>query len=77
VLGIRLVGKNPDPDFSAALDEPRHGDTRSLKLLRVDPSGLHCLQTELAEVQAIAPAGNALHATPLLFSPFYFFWCEH
>src|SRR2546423_14746379 len=45
----RLVRKDSDPDFAAALDVSCQSDTRRLDLPVRHPARLHCLQTVVAE----------------------------
>src|SRR6266568_866853 len=70
LLGERLVRKNPDPQFSAALDEPRDRHARRFNLPVGDPRAFHGFQTILAERQisaapSLAPAAAA-HLLPVL-----------
>src|SRR5437016_430427 len=48
-LGERLVRENPDPQFPAALDEPRNRHARRFDLPVGDPRVFHGLQTVLAK----------------------------
>src|SRR6267378_1148802 len=49
LLGERLVRENPDPQFSAALDESRNRHARSLNLPVGDPCAFHGLQAVIAK----------------------------
>ena len=49
LLGDRLVREQADPNFAAALDETRHGDTGGFNLPVGDPAAAHGFQTEIAE----------------------------
>src|SRR5258708_15324884 len=49
LLGERLVRENPDPQFSAALDEPRNRHARRFDLPVGDPRAFHGLQSVLAQ----------------------------
>src|SRR5260221_4283812 len=73
LLGERLVWKNPDPQFAAALDKPRNGHAGSFNLAVGDPRIFHGLQTVFAECQrtaapGFAPAASA-HLRPILHLP--------
>src|SRR5262245_6756862 len=50
LLRRRLVGEDVDPDLAAALDLPRHRDSRSLDLPVGDPAGLEGLQPVVTEL---------------------------
>ena len=75
--GDRLVGEDPDPDFSATLDVAGHGTTAGLDLARGDPATFLCLQRELSEGNGVAPGGDAAHAASLLLTEFDAFWTQH
>src|SRR5882762_331730 len=67
LLGERLVRENPDPQFSATLDEPRNRHARRLDLPVRDPRAFHGLQSIVAERKistapclAVAPAAHLL-----------------
>src|SRR5713226_8724205 len=49
LLGERLVRENPDPQFSAALDEPRNRHARRFNLPVGDPRVFHGFQPVLTE----------------------------
>src|SRR5437763_4380603 len=57
-----LVGEHSNPDFAAALDVARHGDTRGLYLPVRYPPRLKSLQTVLTEADLAAARRNARHA---------------
>src|SRR6266481_1436520 len=57
LLGERLVRENPDPQFSAALDEARNRHARSLNLPVGDPCAFHGLQAIIAKRQIPAAPG--------------------
>src|SRR5699024_6983566 len=61
LLGYGLVGENLDPDLTATLGVPGHGDTGSLDLIAGDPAGLQGLQTELTVGNGVAAGGLAGH----------------
>src|SRR4029077_11290534 len=67
-LGERLVRKNPDPQFSAALDEPRNRYARSFNLPVGDPRFFHGFQSVFAERQIPAAPGLAFAAAAHLLS---------
>src|SRR5467141_1079313 len=67
LLGKRLVRENPDPQFSATLDEPRNRHARRFDLPVRDPRAFHGLQPIVAERKistapclAVAPAAHLL-----------------
>src|SRR5258708_7495695 len=76
-LGERLVRKNPDPQFSAALDEPRDRHARRFDLPVGDPRVFHGLQAVLAERQIPAPPGFAVAAPAHLLSVFHLLRHQH
>src|SRR5437588_10857648 len=57
-----LIGAHANPDFAAALDVSRHGDTRGLDLPIRNPPRLQSLQTVLTEADLAAARRNARHA---------------
>src|SRR6266850_2176526 len=66
-LGKRLVRENPDPQFSAALDEARNRHARCLNLPVRDPCAFHGLQSIVAKREitaaprfSVAPAAHLL-----------------
>src|SRR5256886_10336453 len=77
LLGERFVRENPDPQFSAALDEPRNRHTRRFDLPVGDPRAFHGLQTVLAERQISAAPGFAVAAAAHLLSVLHFLWHQH
>src|SRR5713101_1786839 len=77
LLGERLVRENPDPQFSAALDEPRNGHARRFDLAVGDPCAFHGLQTVFAERQIPAAPGLAVAASAHLFSVLHFLRHQH
>src|SRR5512143_1212696 len=77
LLGDRLVGKEAQPDFSAALDEAGHGDTAGFNLAVGDVAALHDLQSVIAEGQLTAAPGLAGHAPALLLAVFHFLGHQH
>src|SRR5712664_2667480 len=74
LLGERLVRKNPDPQFSAALDEPRNSHARGFDLPVGNPCRLERLQAVLAEGQLASAPGLALAPSALLFPVLHFLW---
>src|SRR5450759_2962386 len=77
LLGDRLVGKEAQPDFSATLDEARHGDTAGFDLAVGDVAALHDLEAVIAEGQLAAAPGLAGHAAALLLAVLHFLWHQH
>src|ERR1700687_165592 len=77
LLGERLVRENPDPQFSAALDEPRNRHARRFDLPVGDPRAFHGLQTVLAERQISAAPGLAVAAAAHLLSVLHFLRHQH
>src|SRR5229473_5095215 len=77
LLGERLVRKNPDPQFSAALDEPRDRHARSFNLPVGNPRAFHGLQSVLAERQISAAPGFAVAAPAHLLSVLHFLRHQH
>src|SRR6267378_2575586 len=67
LLGERLVRENPDPQFSATLDEARNRHARRFDLPVRDPRAFHGLQPIIAERKistapclAVAPSAHLL-----------------
>src|SRR5216683_1908673 len=77
LLGERLVRKNPDPQFSAALDEPRNRHARRFNLPVGNPRAFHGLQSVLAERQISAAPGLAVAAPAHLLSVLHFLRHQH
>src|SRR5713226_3161737 len=77
LLGERLVRENPDPQFSAALDEPRNRHARSFNLPVGDPRAFHGFQSVLAERQISAAPGFAVAAPAHLLSVLHFLRHQH
>src|SRR5712664_4649039 len=77
LLGERLVRENPNPQFSAALDEPRNRDARRFDLPVGDPRAFHGLQTVLAERQIPAAPGLAVAAAAHLLPVFHLLRHQH
>src|SRR6266404_748916 len=77
LLGERLVRKNPDPQFSAALDEPRNRHTRRFDLPVGDPRAFHGFQSVLAERQIPAAPGFAVAAAAHLLSVLHLLRHQH
>src|SRR6266404_1075600 len=77
LLGERLVRENPDPQFSAALDEPRNRHARRFDLPVGDPRAFHGFQTVLAERQISATPCFAVAAPAHLLSVFHFLRHQH
>src|SRR3989475_2854865 len=77
LLGERLVRENPDPQFSAALDEPRNRNARSFDLPVGDPRAFHGLQPVLAERQISAAPGFAVAAAAHLLSVLHLLRHQH
>src|SRR4051812_753734 len=66
LLRDRLVREQPQPYFSATLDETRHGDTAGFDLTVSDVTALHHFQSEVAERQLRSAPGFAAHTSALL-----------
>src|SRR2546430_2694766 len=77
LLGEGLVRKNPNPQFSAALDEPRNRHARRFDLPVGDPRAFHGLQAVLAERQISAAPGLAVSAAAHLLSVLHLFGHQH
>src|SRR5713226_3306942 len=77
LLGERLVRENPDPQFSAALDEPRNRHARRFDLPVGDPRAFHGLQSVLAERQIPAAPGFAVAASAHLLSVLHLLRHQH
>src|SRR6266849_9921559 len=77
LLGERLVRENPDPQFSAALDEPRNRHARRFNLPVGDPRAFHGFQSVLAKRQISAAPGFAVAAPAHLFSVLHFLRHQH
>src|SRR5258708_6429193 len=77
LLGERLIRKNPDPQFSAALDEACDRHARRFNLPVGDPRVFHGLQSILAERQIPAAPGFAVAAPAHLLSVFHFLRHQH
>src|SRR5216684_2779877 len=77
LLGERLVRENPDPQFSAALDEPRNRHARRFNLPVGDPRILHGFQSVLAKRQISAAPGLAVAASAHLLSVLHFLRHQH
>src|SRR5713226_8352249 len=77
LLGERLVRENPDPQFSAALDEPRNRHARRFNLPVGDPRAFHGLQSVLAERQIPAAPSLAVAAAAHLLSVLHLLRHQH
>src|SRR5204863_4644997 len=77
LLGERLVRENPDPQFAAALDEPRNRHTRRFNLPVGDPRVFHGFQSILAERQISSAPGLAVAPAAHLLSVLYFLRHQH
>src|SRR5882724_1316410 len=77
LLGERLIRKNPDPQFSAALDEARDRHARSFNLPVGDPRALHGFQSVFTECQITAAPGFAFAAPAHLLSVLHFLRHQH
>src|SRR5216684_3781270 len=77
LLGERLVRENPDPQFSAALDEPRNRHARRFDLPVGNPRAFHGLQSVLAERQIPAAPGLAIAAPAHLLSVLHLLRHQH
>src|ERR1700687_1359949 len=77
LLGERFVRENPDPQFSAALDEPRNGHARRFNLPVGDPRAFHGLQPVLAARQISAAPGLAIAAAAHLFPVLHLLRHQH
>src|SRR5947209_7098866 len=62
LLRDRLVGEHANPDFAAALDVSRHGDTRGLDLPVRYPARLQSFQAVLTKADVASARRNARHA---------------
>src|SRR6266404_5462373 len=77
LLGERLVRENQDPQFSAALDEPRNRHARRFDLPVGDPRAFHGFQTVLAERQISAAPSLAVAAAAHLLSVLHLLRHQH
>ncbi len=77
LLGDGLVGKQPDPNLAAALDETRHGHAGGFNLPVGDPTAAHGFQTVIAESKRRPTPGFSGHAPALLFSVFHLLGHQH
>src|SRR6266403_1652745 len=77
LLGERLVRKNPDPQFSTALDEPRNRHARSFNLPVGDPCAFHGLQAIIAKREISAAPGLAVAPAAHLLSVLHFLGHQH
>src|SRR3982074_2034254 len=77
LLGERLIRKNPDPQFSAALDEPRNRHARRFNLPVGDPRAFHGFQTVIAKREISAAPCLAVAAAAHLLSVFHFLRHQH
>src|SRR6266436_1676395 len=77
LLGERLVRENPDPQFSAALDESRNGYARRLNLPVGDPCAFHGLQSIVAKREISAAPGLAVAPAAHLLSGIHFLRPPH
>src|ERR1700694_2245330 len=77
LLGERLVRENPDPQFSAALDEARDRHARRFYLPIGHPRAFHVLQSVFAERQVSAAPGLAVPAAAHLLSVPHFLRHQH
>src|SRR5712664_1036479 len=77
LLGERLVRENPNPQFPAALDEPRNGYARRLNLPVGDPRAFHGLHTVVPDREISATPCFAVAAPAHLLSVFHFLRHQH
>src|SRR5882757_6822305 len=77
LLRDRLIGKHPDPDLAAPLDETRDGDTAGLNLPVGDVTRLQCLDSKIAERELAPGPGFAGHAPALLLAVLHFLGHQH
>src|SRR5713101_5826717 len=77
LLGERLIRKNANPQFSAALDEAGDGHARSFNLPVGDPRGFHGFQAVFAEGQIAAAPGFAGAPAAHLLSVLHFLGHQH
>src|SRR6267142_994882 len=77
LLGERLVRKNPDPQFPAALDESRNRHARSFNLPVGDPCAFHGLQAIIAKREISAAPGLAVAPAAHLLSVLHFLRHQH
>src|SRR6185437_3304026 len=77
LLGDRLIGEEADPDFTAALDEAGHRDTRRFNLAGRDPAAFHGLEAVLTERNRRAAPRLSGHASALYFAELYLFGHQH
>src|SRR6266852_5928672 len=77
LLGERLIRKNPDPQFSPALDEPGNRHTRRFNLPVGDPRAFHGFQPVFTERQIPAAPGLAFAAAAHLLSVLHLLRHQH
>src|SRR5215813_9219375 len=77
LLRNRLVWKQPNPNFAAALDEAGHRHTAGLDLPVGDPSRFKDFQAVIPERQFASTPGFAGHASALLLAVLNFFRHQH
>src|SRR3984885_5630777 len=77
LLGIRLVRENPDPQFSATLDESRNRHARRFNLSVRNPGRFQCLQPVLTKRQRSTAPRLASPSPALLLAVLYFFRHQH
>src|SRR5205085_3777709 len=77
LLRYRLVREDANPDFAAALNEPRDRDTAGLDLAIGDPRRVQRLQTEVAELKRRTAPRLAAHPSALLLAVLHFLWHQH
>src|SRR6266436_6974771 len=77
LFGKRLVRKNPDPQFTAALDKTRDGRSGSFNLAVGNPGIFHGLQSEFAKSQRPAAPRFAFAAAAHLLSVLHLLRHQH
>src|SRR4051812_17636859 len=77
LLGDRLVGEDPDPDFATTLDVSRQSNTSGLDLPVRDPARLHRLEAVMTERHFVATGRQTLGAALEPLSELYALWTKH
>src|SRR6059036_206839 len=72
-----FIGKNANPNLSAALDEASDGDSSGFNLAVCDPSRIQCFQAVIPERQRRSAPGLAAHSAALLLAVLHFFGHQH
>jgi hypothetical protein len=74
LVSNRLVGKDTDPNFTAAAKTAHDGATGSLDLAGGYPARFQSLKTKLAERHLSTALGFTTHAPAHLLAPLNSFW---